>query len=144
MNKPLLMLAIVLAGSPVLAADAPEPAVRLSCRSEPSPGRVLCELEIEVRSGRLAWGDALVVGTPAFARPLRSRVGVREATTKTERRLELPLAFVATETGEGEIEVLARAVLCTPRPESSRELCLPRTTRARTAMVVGAVQQVPR
>jgi len=127
-------LAVVLFAFAAPASAAPEPVTDLRCRAEPSPGRVLCELEITSERGRLAWADALVVATPPFARPLRSRVAGREV---TERRREVPLAFVATAAGEGEIEVEARAVVCD-------DVCLPVSRRVRAPLRVGVVQEGPR
>ena len=39
--------------------------------------------------GRLAWADALVVGVPEFAKPLRSRVGPEQALRRSERTFTL-------------------------------------------------------
>ena len=101
---------IVLVSAPALA-DAPTTA-RLSCRPEAGPGRVLCELEVEARSASLAWADGLVVRSPEFASPLRSRVGKSQASAKTPTRLRLPIALAATGTGQGTLEVAARWVVC--------------------------------
>jgi hypothetical protein len=121
------------------AADTAADDVRLSCRREAAPGRVLCELEVELTRGRLAWADALVQRAPDFARALRARVGPRSATGGTSRRLRLPLALAATATGSGEIAVRARWVTCAPT-QGGRELCSP-STRTVTALVnVGAAE----
>lgn len=129
-------LAVVfLCASPASAETAADDA-RLSCRRESAPGRVLCELEVEVPRGRLAWADALVVGTPGFARALRTRVGPRSATGGTPRRLRLPLALAATSTGAGELVVRARFVACEPGA-GGRELCSPHARSVSARVEVG-------
>jgi hypothetical protein len=120
-----------------VAAEPPSDEARLACRREAAPGRVLCELEVEVARGRLAWADALVERTPEFARALRSRVGPRSATGGTARRLRLPLALAATATGQGELGVRARWVACAPLA-TGRELCSPRTRMLSARVEVGS------
>src|SRR5262245_24427560 len=112
-----MMKAVLIGLALTASARADEIAneARLSCRREASPGRVLCELEVEVTEGRLVWGDALVVSAPDFALPLRSRVGDKSATARAPRRVRLPLALAATKTGRGELKVRARAVACVER-----------------------------
>jgi hypothetical protein len=138
------VFALVLAVPAVAISAEPEPRVELRCRREPSPGRVVCDLDIETEHARLAWADAIVQSAPDFVRPLRSRVGVRESSSKSDRRLELPLAFVATKTGKGEVLVLARAVVCTTAEGSSQELCVPETRRVRALIEVGITESAPR
>lgn len=120
-----------------VSAEPPVEDARLACRREAAPGRVLCELEVEVTRGRLAWADALVERTPEFARALRSRVGPRSATGGTSRRLRLPLALAATATGQGELAVRARWVACAPL-ETGRELCSPQTRLITARVEVGS------
>ncbi|MEB2312130.1 MAG: hypothetical protein OZ928_09790 [Polyangiaceae bacterium] len=108
---------------------------RLSCRPAASVGRVSCELEVEAADGRLTWVDALVLRAPSFARPLRARVGMRQATASTERRVRLPIVLVATEAGSGQLEVEARAVRC------ARSLCASAVLPARAAVEVGPVRE---
>jgi len=133
----------------LFAAEGPSRAerggteARLSCRREPGPGRVLCELEVEVPSGRLAWADALVVKAPSFARPLRARVGPKSATGGTERRLRLPIALGATQTGKGELRVRARWVRCRARA-GQRELCEPGARTVSAPVEVGALEHEDR
>lgn len=77
----------------VLATSAPRPApaapgagplrVALICERRATPGRLVCELEAEVDSGRIAWADVVVRGAPDFASPLRDRVGLPEARLAT-------------------------------------------------------------
>jgi hypothetical protein len=137
MRRGLLVLGLV--ALPATAESAPpgDPRVELVCRREPAPGRVLCDVDVETDHSRLVWADALVVRAPDFARPLRSRVGVREARSTSERRIELSLAFVATTTGKGAVETLVRAVICTPGREGGEELCVPVTRRATGSIEVG-------
>jgi hypothetical protein len=137
MRRGLTALCLVALAAPAAGAPEAEPRVELTCRREPAPGRVVCDLDVETERTRLAWGDALVVKAPEFARPVRSRVGVGEARTRNQRRLQLPLAFVATTTGKGEVVVLVRAVICSTQPGSSEELCVPETRRARGSIEVG-------
>lgn len=94
------------------AAPTPAPSVTARCQRVASPGRVLCEVETEVQSGELAWADTVVLSTPAFAKPLRARVGPSEASARTPRRLRLPVALVATATGDGTVVFGARGVAC--------------------------------
>ncbi len=136
MNRPLLLLALLFLASVVQAEPRPVEA-RLSCRHEASPGRVLCELEVEARSGQLAWADALVVAAPDMARPLRARVGPSQATARTPTRIRLPLSLAASREGSGELEVRARWVRC-PGPEAS---CVPGQHVVKAAVVVGAIQE---
>jgi hypothetical protein len=109
---------------------------QLSCRPEAAPGRVLCELNYRASAGaRLVWADALVTAAPEFVRPLRSRVAperFKEAGT-SERKLNL--AFVAAESGTGEVAVRARAVVC--RGAGEQERCRPESQDARAEIRVG-------
>lgn len=138
----LLGLGAVLLAAPGLSADVPAEDARLSCRREAAPGRVLCELEVEVTRGRLAWADALVERTPEFARALRTRVGPGSAAGGTARRLRLPLVLAATATGSGELAVRARYVACAQTQEG-RELCTP-SSRVVTAQVEVGSPDPPR
>jgi hypothetical protein len=94
--------------------------VRLECQRRPAAGRVLCEVEIEVDRGVLRWADVLVVRAPDFAKPLRARVGPSGLFMKTERRQRLQLALAATELGDGQLQVRARAAVC---PDASGLNC---------------------
>ena len=67
-----------LASAPSAAGESEGISAKLACRPERSPGRVLCELSVAARGGRLEWADALVVSAPEFARPLQSRVGAAQ------------------------------------------------------------------
>jgi hypothetical protein len=117
-------------------AEAPLGHETLNCRPEAAPGRVLCELEVEVTRGRLVWADALVVRAPDFARPLRARVGPSNALGATDRRLRLPVALAATRSGRGELEVRARAVACLSAVGGG-EVCRPLSHDLTAAVEVG-------
>jgi hypothetical protein len=127
--------------SAVCGAAVPEAApirAQLVCPSGLRPGRVLCTLSIHGRGARLAWGDALVVEAPDFARPLRARVGFEERSAHGETRLELPIALVAVGAGAGQLQVRARAVVCEGK---SLRGCAPASVETRAALqVLGAGQ----
>ena len=126
----------LLAIAPGAGADV-ELTARLACEPLPAPGRVLCEVELTADRGSLVWGDALVVESPEFARPLRARVGAtRNAATSASRKISL--AFVATRTGRAPVEVLARAVLCAGQAEAGAGECRPEQRRLRAELSVGA------
>lgn len=93
------------------SAESPPLGARLTCEPAAAIGRVRCDVEVSPPTGaRVGWADALVVESPEFARPLRSRVrAVREAGRGPARA---PLALVATRIGQGTLRVRARAVLC--------------------------------
>lgn len=126
-----------------MAAPAETAEARLSCPAVPGPGRVLCELEVEVAAGRLAWADLLVVRSPELARPLRARVGPSDGAGRSARRMRLPLALGATEAGKGEITVLARWVRCRP-VGGGAELCSAGSRRVSTIVQVGALEREAR
>lgn len=132
----LLVLALGL-GARVAAADADSgPEARLVCGKEAAPGRVLCELELEVTTGRISWADVLVTASPTFAKPLRSRVAAGESATP--RRIRIQLALAATERGTGKLQVLARSVVCQPKPDGDGELCDAHVRPVEATVVVGA------
>lgn len=145
MRRPRAALALVAgalaAASPTQAEDAKAPVdVTASCEHRAAKGRVLCDVELEVTSGRIAWADVVVLGVPQFAAPLRSRVGVADARTRTERRVRIPVAFVATALGRGSVSVRGRAVVCTAGDRG--EACSPRAGAATAELLVGTdVQQ---
>ncbi|HWA77809.1 MAG TPA: hypothetical protein VG937_35980 [Polyangiaceae bacterium] len=129
-------LSLLLLGSlPNIApAAAPELGARLSCEPTPAPGRVRCALELAVASDlRLSWVDALVVATPEFARPLRSRVPQRKLTGK-DSKAEVHLALLASSTGRGTLTVRGRAVVC---PRTGTGACRPVSNAASVELVVG-------
>jgi hypothetical protein len=120
------------------AAPPNEFSVRLECQRRPTPGRVLCEAELEVRGGTLAWADVLVLEAPGFAPPLRSRLGPSAVFMKTEQRQRLHMALAATDAGQGRLRVRARAVHC---PEPPRGECRAITAEAETNVFVGPITE---
>ena len=108
----------------------------LSCRPEAAPGRVLCELKYSASAGaRLAWVDALVTVAPDFVRPLRSRVTPERFKEASGSERKLQLAFVAAKSGNGQVTVRARAVVC--RGAGEQERCRPESQDARAEIRVG-------
>jgi hypothetical protein len=116
------LCALVLGVAPNVRAERALLNARVECAPASGPGRILCELNASTAAGKLVWVDALVVQVPRFARPLRSRiaaqVGVDPLTTA-----KAMLALVASEPGQGELELRVRAVVCQEGP--SGESCAP-------------------
>ncbi len=108
----LLSLALGLAFSGAVRADANVLQAHLSCQSAAGPGRVLCELTTKPSSGKLVWSDALVVRAPGFARPLRSRFVAQVGAGAEPGAAWAKLALVASGPGQGQLELLARGVVC--------------------------------
>jgi hypothetical protein len=107
-----------------LAASERSVQAALACRAEAAPGRVLCELTFVAKAGtRLTWVDALVTGSPEFARPLRARVTPERFAAAGAGERKLSLAFVATSAGRGQVTVKARSVVC--RGPDERAQCWP-------------------
>jgi hypothetical protein len=135
-----LVLSATLSGSapPEPVDPTSELSVRLVCPARPAPGRVVCEAELEVETGVLAWADVLVLEAPPFAPPLRSRVGPSALFMKSDRRQRLQLALAATGTGSGMLRVRARAVRC-----SDREMltCRSVVREAGARVVVGPITE---
>lgn len=129
-------LVCLLATGAMGAETAPELGARLVCPRRATPGRVVCEAELEVTAGVLAWGDVLVIEAPAFAPPLRARVGPHAASMQSARRQRLQLALAATGTGAGRLRVRARAVVC-DGPEL--KACLPATRELEATVDVGPI-----
>ncbi len=119
-------------------ATAPALRVDLSCPQRDEPGRVVCELGVQAvaKSDSIVWVDALVVQSPAFVRPLRSRV-TTELRAQGESSARISIAFVATELGQAQITLRARAVLCS-RGGTTRRLCTTATQKVAGNIVVGA------
>ena len=88
----------------------------LRCEPAAGPGRILCELTTTAALGKLVWSDALVVRAPSFARALRSRVVAQVGGTAGAGVSSAKLALVAVEAGRGQLELLARAVVCHEGP----------------------------
>jgi hypothetical protein len=95
----------------------------LSCEPAAGPGRILCELRARATQGKLVWSDALVVRAPGFVRPLRSRLVAQLGTPAASGGAWAKLALVASEAGEGKLELLARGVICQDGPAG--ESCTP-------------------
>jgi hypothetical protein len=133
----------VLAAFAVTGAAAPTASPRLdvaaSCERKAAKGRVLCDVEFEIQEGRIAWADVIVVQAPAFARPLRSRVGTLDARSRTDRRIHIPVAFVARDQGRGTVGFRGRAVVCAPG--AAREACAPVTHDVAVELKVGAEER---
>lgn len=110
-------MALTAAGLPASAAGEPaeKPPIEASfgCQRQAGPGRLVCEVGLSSRQAtrRFAWADVLVVVAPEFVRPLRSRVAAPAVSSDADH-LRVPLGFVALREGTGEIEVVARAVVC--------------------------------
>ncbi|HEX3854745.1 MAG TPA: hypothetical protein VHW01_27475 [Polyangiaceae bacterium] len=123
----LLSLALGLGFSGTLHADANALQARLSCQKAAGPGRVLCELTTKSSSDKLVWSDALVVRAPGFARPLRSRFVAQVGAGSEPGAAWAKLALVASGPGQGQLELLARGVVC-PEPgagEPCKAVALP-------------------
>jgi hypothetical protein len=128
------LAAVTSAPAPVRATPAAELAVHLVCPQRPGPGRLVCEAELEVDVGSLAWADVLVIAAPAFARPLRSRVGPSAIVMASDQRQRLQLALAATAPGSGELRVRARAVVCA---DTEARSCRPAVREAVARVLVG-------
>lgn len=110
--------------------------VTATCEHKAAKGRVICDVEIEATGGRIAWADVVVVEAPPFAPPLRSRVALADARARTDRRVRIPVAFVATAQGRGMVTVRGRAVVCTGSA-GGHESCGPVSKDAAAELVVG-------
>ena len=120
------------------SGQARNPALQaqLQCEPEAAPGRILCELRTQAAAGTLVWSDALVVRAPAFARPLRSRFAAQLGTSNVGPGVAwAKLALVASQPGQGELELLARGVVCRVGP--SGESCTPEFVAVTAAVLVG-------
>jgi hypothetical protein len=124
----------------VAEADEKDLNATATCERRTTKGRVLCEVEMETPEGRIPWADVVVVRAPPFAPPLRSRVGPGDARVRTDRRVRIPVAFVATALGQGEVAFRGRAVVCRAGG-SGAERCVPETREVTVELVVGTVVQ---
>lgn len=98
----------------------------------------MCEVELEVETGTLAWADVLVTEAPPFAAPLRARVGPGALFMKTEQRWRLQLALAATRAGAGSLRVRARAVWCA---REGARACRPVAREAEASVQVGPITE---
>jgi hypothetical protein len=134
----LTVLTVLAAASAAGPSGAPRLDVSASCERKATKGRVLCDVEFEVPEGRIAWADVVVVQAPQFAKPLRSRVGALDARSRTDRRIHIPVAFIARDQGRGTVAFRGRAVVCSAA--SARESCSPATHDVSVELKVGAVE----
>ena len=118
-----------------LEAGVPSLRASLECERVARPGRILCELSLSPKTGRLVWSDGLVVQAPLFARPLRSRVVAQLGPSAGSGIAKAKLALVATESGQGTLELLARGVVCQDRPAG--EWCAAEAVRVTAPVLVG-------
>ncbi len=118
------------------ASATPSLDVTASCERRATKGRVICDVELEVASGRIAWADVVVMAAPPFAPPLRSRVGLADAQSRTDRRVRIPVALIATAQGKGNVTLNARATLCSPA-EGAPATCRTTTREVATELIVG-------
>jgi hypothetical protein len=95
---------------------------------------VLCALHLSAAAEHeIEWADALIVSAPSFAPPLRARVAGRlAARTPTA---EIPLALVATSSGNGTLRVRGRALVC--GTGAARARCVPAESQAELELIVG-------
>jgi hypothetical protein len=131
----LLLFAPCLVG----AADGADRSIDVTatCEHKATKGRVICDVEIEAGGGSVAWADVLVVDAPVFAPPLRSRVAAADARARTQRRVRIPVAFVATAQGRGIVTVRGRAVVCGNLVGGKPGSCGAVSKEAKTELVVG-------
>jgi hypothetical protein len=129
------MVVLVGAASNASAApsDVPALALRLDCPTRAGKGRVVCSLEVEARQGKvLRWADALIVSSPDFAAPLRSRIA---ATLPEEgaSKATISIPLFAREENTGVVRVKARAVVC---DEVARDRCEPESREIEASVAV--------
>jgi len=129
-----LAFGLMLSTAANVRADESAFSAQLSCQPPAGPGRILCELTTRASEGKLVWSDALVVQAPAFARPLRSRFLARITSTAAVQGAFAKLALVASEAGEGQLELLARGVIC--HQGTGGERCEPVRAKVRVELRV--------
>lgn len=110
----------------------------LRCIPRTGKGRVLCDLDLDVTTGRLTWADLIIIKAPSFALPLRDRVGMREATERSATHLRLPFALIAQDAGEGQITIKSRAVWCRPTTGTQESCNAVTKTASGSVTVTGA------
>ncbi len=104
----------------------------MTCDHADPPGRVRCDVEARVPTGRtIRWGDVVIVRTPAFASALRGRIGPRDASAREPDTWRWALALVARERGQGEVEGRVRLVVC------EQAKCAPAEVAFTARLVVG-------
>ncbi len=116
-------------------AEPPALRAQLICQRAASPGRIVCELSTSAASGRLVWSDGLVVRAPSFAPPLRSRCVAKLESATEPGVAKAKLALVASTPGRGQLELLARGVVCREGPNG--EWCAPEVVPVSALVDVG-------
>ncbi len=111
------------------------------CERAVGPGRVLCEVSVKPTAGRLVWSDVLVVRAPEFARPLRSRVAFVLGAAPTTAAAKL--ALVATQAGQGKLELLLRGVICQDAQAGAAQGCRAVAQPLSMALEVGPAVTAP-
>ena len=97
--------------------DAGAPRALMTCERADGPGRVRCDAEAAVPPGVvITWGDVVLGRMPAFASPLRGRIGPAEAVVRRPDSWRWALAFVARAKGAGDVEARVRLVVCIAPP----------------------------
>jgi hypothetical protein len=121
-----VLVVVAAASGPGLARgddDAGSPRATMACEHAGGPGRVRCEVEARVGAGeRIAWGDVVLLRTPAFVEALRGRIGPHDATSREADAWRWALAVVAREKGSGELVGRVRLVVCRGATCGPREL----------------------
>ena len=118
-------LAVVSAAAPLARAQdaGAAPPASMTCEHADGPGRVRCDVEARVGAGEsIAWGDVVIVKTPAFVSALRGRIGPHDATAHDPDVWRWAMAFVAREKGSGDVEGRVRLVVCKDAKCAPREL----------------------
>ncbi|MEO8902472.1 MAG: hypothetical protein ABI488_10830 [Polyangiaceae bacterium] len=110
--------------------------VLAQCGRAPGPGRVLCEVSAKPESGRLVWSDVLVVHAPEFARPLRSRVVLELGANP--QAAAATLALVASQAGQGKLDILVRGVICSADQAGAAQRCKAVAQPVSAVLEVGA------
>lgn len=108
-----VLLALAVSSVAAAAMAAPtnaELTVRAECHERVGAGRVRCEVEVELTSGKLRWAELRVLRVTAPLTVLRAR------TEPTRRlgpaRLRLEPALAAEGPGNGTVELEVRTVVC--------------------------------
>jgi hypothetical protein len=105
---------LTIGSADALRAGGQDPALGADAKCDPvsGPGKVHCTVRERPIGGKLSWGDVIVLATPQFAPPLRTRVAAGDASHSDAEGADFALALAATGDGSGELRVLARAVVC--------------------------------
>lgn len=110
-------LGIVALAGPATADEArpPEPPLvaSLQCDRAAEPGRVRCTVEARASAGRtLQWADVVLVSLPELTQALKGRLSPADRISRDAERERWAFALVAKKTGEAELKVRVRAVVC--------------------------------